>query len=174
MASTFASLTVLGAATSLFRHWALVIVISSLLSTDNPGYFVANAEPTLSLHGLPALPSDLVPGPIYPNSSAIAPISTTVLKSISFDPNPLATVHLGNVSRFSCLYFYQDSNWGLCCSYCLIFPFQLPNIEETRALLRVFSRNDSASNYFVLELSNPPPSVRRTLVESKYFCLQYT
>ncbi|KAL5967591.1 Metal cation symporter ZIP8 [Taenia solium] len=143
MASTFASLTFVGSVTSLFRHWASVIIIFSLLSTDNLGYFVANAGPTLVLNGLPALPTDLVPDSISPNSSAIDPITTTIVKNISFDPDPLVTVHLQN----------------------------LPKIEETKALLRIFSRNDSASEYFVIELSNPPSAVRRTLAETIIYSL---
>ncbi|KAL5109978.1 Metal cation symporter ZIP14 [Taenia crassiceps] len=90
-----------------------------------------------------ALPADIVPEPISPNSGAIAPITLRVLNNISFSSNPLATVHLEN----------------------------LPNIEETKALLQIFSHNDSASEYFVLELSNPPHAVRRSLVETIIYSL---
>ncbi|VDM18525.1 unnamed protein product [Hydatigera taeniaeformis] len=135
MASTFAFLTVVGSATLLFRHWTLVIVMLSLLSTDSLRYFVVNAEPTFVLHGLSADPvSESVPSDL----SAIPPIAATVLKNISFEPNPLVTVPLK----------------------------KLPNIEESRALLSFFSNRDSAFEYFVMEVSNPRPLARRTLVET--------
>nr|CDS16761.1 zinc transporter zip8 [Echinococcus granulosus] len=138
MASTLAFLTAVGSPTSLFRHWTVVIVILSLLSTDNPGFFVANAEPTFVLHGLSAPPAGLVPDPNSPNASAIAPITVKMLGNVSFDSNPLVTVLLKN--------------------------FQ--NVEETKALLTIFSSNDSAFNNFVIEISNPPHLARRSLVET--------
>ena len=98
MASTIAFLSFACSAASLFRHWALVIMLWSLLSRDNPSNFIVNAKPTLILHGLPNnIATDL-------NSSvsiAQTPITVTPFSNVSYSSNPLVTVSLENVSSIS-------------------------------------------------------------------------
>ena len=88
MASTLSFLTVAGSPISLFRHWALAIILCSLLSSDIARYFLVNANPTLVLHALPN----------YTTGDSNRPIEIMFPANSSYPPNPLVTVPLKNVS----------------------------------------------------------------------------
>ncbi|KAM7537120.1 hypothetical protein Aperf_G00000077430 [Anoplocephala perfoliata] len=68
-------------------------------------------------------------------------VSLTPIQDFAFESNPLASVPLKN----------------------------LPNIGDNEALLTIYSSNDSLSDNFVIEISNPPHSKRYDLVKTIIF-----
>ena len=92
MAFTVSFLSFVNSSTSLFWHWALVVILCLLLSTNN---FLVNADPTLVLHGLP----NNLPAFSYTPSNAETPIKIAPLSNVSYNSNPLVTIALKNASR---------------------------------------------------------------------------
>nr|CDS28427.1 zinc transporter ZIP14 [Hymenolepis microstoma] len=143
MASPFLFLTTTGSASALFRHWTLVIVLTSLLVTEKLNYFTVNAEPSMILHALP----DEFSGDSSTNT--MGSITVSKLHNITLKPNPLVTVPLKNV----------------------------PKIADDKALLTIYSANDSTTNSFVIEIYNPPTSKRQNLGETilySFLCVTLT
>ncbi|VDO09020.1 unnamed protein product [Rodentolepis nana] len=95
MASPFLFLTTTGSASALFRHWTLVIVLTSLLLTENLNYFAVNAEPSMILH---AVSNEFSRDPF---TNAIGSITVSQLHNITLKPNPLVKVPLKNVPKIA-------------------------------------------------------------------------
>lgn len=97
MASTFAFLTDSVSRSSLFRHWALVIVLSSLLSMEHMGVVMVQGEPDMVVASIPV---DQLPPSVSqrPNQSAVMEI--VPVTNYTFAGSPLVTIPLSTVSRF--------------------------------------------------------------------------
>lgn len=137
MASPFLFLTTVGSSSALFRHWTLVIVLTSLLVTENLNYFTVNAQPSMILHELPKnFHSD-------PSTSTIDSITLDHLHNFTFKSNSLAKVPLRNVNLYFYILLYLINGiWNK-----LIFFFRCPKLLMIKPFLR-----------FIL-LMIPPPIV---------------
>ncbi|VUZ57222.1 unnamed protein product [Hymenolepis diminuta] len=143
MASSFLFLTTVSSSSALFRHWTLVIVLTSLLVTENLNYFTVSAQPSMILHELPEnFHND-------PSTSAINTITLDHLLNFTFKSNSLAKVPLRN----------------------------MPKIADDKALLTIYSPNDSTTNSFVIEIYNPSISKHHNIGETflySFLCVTLT